>query len=394
MTTTVTSLQATARPPSEIEGRRTAPVKAWAVVGAAFVVLAGLVVASWLLDHPVKTPTGVDEVPGWMKGVLIGYQIISVIGLVAVIYWKVYRPWRREGEASFDGLLVLALLTCFWQDTLCNYVVTWVTYNSYMVNLGAWNTKIPGWLSPHGNLVAEPLLGNITTYAWVILPWIALGNYVMRKAKQRWPQLGTLGLLGVAFLFMAVSDAVLETTMMRLGIWTYAGAISSLTINAGKYYQYPLYEGVFWGSLMAMWAGFRYFRNDKGESIAERGTHDLRVSRRGRTWLRFLAITGFVQATMLFAYSMPSQFVAIHSEPWPKDITSRSYFTNGFCGEGTTYACSGPANPIPRPKSARVGPDGQLIPAGTARCVEDAAVKQIPSDLAAHHKPATACPEP
>jgi hypothetical protein len=68
-----------------------------------------------------------------------------------------------------------------------------------------------------------------------------------------------------------------------------------------------------------------------------------------------------VNLIFLLGYNLPHQFFAIHSGPWPKDITSRSYLTDGFCGPLTTYACAGPNTPIPRPNSSHVSPEGKLV---------------------------------
>ena len=66
-------------------------------------------------------------------------------------------------------------------------------------------------------------------------------------------------------------------------------------------------------------------------------------------------------------YNLPMGLVSMHADPWPKDVLKRSYFTNGMCGPGTTYACAGPDVPLARPHSADVSPTGELIPASEHR---------------------------
>jgi hypothetical protein len=75
--------------------------------------------------------------------------------------------------------------------------------------------------------------------------------------------------------------------------------------------------------------------------------------------VQFLALAGAINATFLL-YNVPAAISGLYASPWPEDITRRSYFTNGICGSGTTYACSGPAIPIPRPDSLHVTPNGEL----------------------------------
>ncbi len=183
----------------------------------------------------------------------------------------------------------------------------------------------------------------------------------MRRARQRWPQISALQLVLVTFAFFALFDLIVEGSFMRLGFWTYAGAIRSVTLFAGHYYQFPLYEPLLFG---ATWTGFaclRFFRNDKGESAVERGSHELRVHAKTRTVLRFLALAGAANVIFIATYDVPINLIAIHGDAWPADITSRSYLTDGLCGSGTTYACPAPSIPFPHGDSDHVAPNQTLV---------------------------------
>jgi hypothetical protein len=114
------------------------------------------------------------------------------------------------------------------------------------------------------------------------------------------------------------------------------------------------------------WACLRYFRNDRGETIAECGLDRLHLSQKGRLGVRFLALVGACNVVIFATYNLPMALAGLYSDPWPTDITSRSYFTNGICGPGTTYACPGPEVPINRPRSAHLDPGGGLVPVGSA----------------------------
>ena len=53
---------------------------------------------------------------------------------------------------------------------------------------------------------------------------------------------------------------------------------------------------------------------------------------------------------------------AVNTDPWPKDIVDRPYFTVGMCGPGTEFACIDPRVPEPvGPRSAHISPEGKLI---------------------------------
>ncbi|HEX9684078.1 MAG TPA: spirocyclase AveC family protein [Acidimicrobiales bacterium] len=347
------------------EAQPAKPVKWWAAVGVAFIALEAYVLAHWIISgNATRTPTGSTPVPGWMTVMAHTWEAAGVVALVWTIYHFVVRPWRRERRITVDGMLVLTFFTLFWQDPLLNYSQTFATYNSTFINFGNWAASLPGWLGPNGNLFAEPIIWTAPVYVYASMGGVLLANLVMRKAKQRRPSLGTPGLIGVALVFCMGFDFVIETVWMRLGIYTYAGAIDWLTLFSGHYYQFPIYEVVLAGGMFAAFACLRYFQNDKGQTVAERGIDEIQTSTRNKSWLRFLATVGIVNVLMLATYNLPMQWFGTHADPWPEDITSRSYLTNGLCGPGTTYSCPGPGVPIPRPDSLHLSPSGELVDPG------------------------------
>jgi hypothetical protein len=229
------------------------------------------------------------------------------------------------------------------------------------MNLGNWDPHILGWLSPHANLTAEPLVWLLPAYVYCVFGGAMVGSVVMRKAKERWPRLGTFGLVMTCLVFFWVWDAAIETVFMRAGFYVLGGSISWLTLFHGHYYQFPIYEPIMEGSWWAAFACIRYFRNDKGQTLAERGIDKVRIGAKPKTVIRFLALAGICNVGFL-VYNAPASLAGLYASPWPKDITSRSYFMdNNICGTGSTYACSGPAIPIPRRTSAHVSPEGTLV---------------------------------
>src|SRR3546814_16200910 len=66
----------------------------------------------------------------------------------------------------WDGMLMLALLTMWIQDPMCNYFNFTFMYNAHFVNMGSWSSFLPGWQSPRGSNLPEPifLMGGI--YLW------------------------------------------------------------------------------------------------------------------------------------------------------------------------------------------------------------------------------------
>jgi len=361
-------LKAPPRPAPPIAERRTPPIKAWAVVGALFLVFEVYLLAAWVLSGDFKaTPTGPTPMPGWMEWTTVAGQILSPIAAAVFVYFFLIRQWRRAGHITLDGLCCGVFATLIWQDSIQNYTQVIATYNTHLVNFGSWNRWIPGWISPHGNLMAEPVLFTFPVYLWGIWGWAILVNWFMRRCKARYPLIGTYGLVAATFSFACFTDVVAEPLFMRLGFWSYPGSISWLTLFPGHYYQLPLHEIVLWSATLTAYACLRYYKNDHGETWAERGLGELRGSPRQKTGMRFLALTGLCNVILIVCFDIPVQVFGAHQSAWPRDVVNRSYLTDGFCGPGTTYQCFGPGVPMPRRDSARIGHDGELVPAGSPR---------------------------
>lgn len=348
------------------ESRAAAPVQLWAAFGAVALAFIVFVLAKWVTGPYFKeVPSGPSDPPTWMSTVLTTWQFVGVFVALGFLYWFVVRPWRRDGRPSTDGLLCIACFVLYFQDPLGNFFNHWFAYNTTLVQFGSWVNEIPGWLAygEPGRMLTEPLIFTGAFYIWAFFGLAVVGSAAMRKAKARWPRLGTFGLISVAFVVCALADLVLEgLVMMPLGAYHYGGAHQPM-IFEDYYHQFPLYEAVFAGALFAGLAGLRYFRNDRGETVAERGIDRLNVSQRRKSVLRFLALVGATQAIMLLTYNLPvATLVGAHTADWPESIQKRSYFTSYLCGEGTDRLCPNDALPNDRGSWAiHIGPDGKVV---------------------------------
>ncbi|MBB5916062.1 hypothetical protein BJY24_004974 [Nocardia transvalensis] len=73
------------------------------------------------------------------------------------------------------------------------------------------------------------------------------GCWVMRKITSRWPNITNLRLILATYAFTFVLDFVMEAGfMLPFGLYTYPGAIRSVSFAAGTYHQGPVYEGLMW----------------------------------------------------------------------------------------------------------------------------------------------------
>ena len=347
----------------DVDERKARPIVFWAILGVVFIVWQLYAFIGWIASGPEPTPLGPDPVPTWHTVAVWTATLIGVVAAPAAVYFWLIRPWRRTGRIQFDGLMLIGAAGLYWQDGGINWTANWYTYSAaFPGQLGSWYGHLPGWMAPSGSLFVEPFLWDAFMYIYAYFGAMVLGGWVLRKVKERRPQTTMAGLIVIAVSFGALFDLVLEPlVVVRAGLWTYPGAIEGLTIFHGHYYQFPLYEALLAGFWWGGFALFRYYRNDRGESIAERGVEQLRVGARAKTSIRLLAIIGAMNAIAMVTYTIPIQAFALNSDPWPQDHLDRSYLTDQLCGPGTSYACTGPKVPNPRPGSSHINPDGKLV---------------------------------
>ena len=349
--------------------RGSTAVRVWATVGGALLALQLYVWARWLAGPFFeRVPAGPTDPPMYMKVPLMANAIMLWVGLPFAIWWFFVRPWRRERRITLDGMLFVSMGLMFFQDPLLNYLNTWCTYNTWLFNRGSWTSYIPGWVSPEepGRQVAEPLLTNVPGYAYGVLLITIAGCAVMRKIKARWPGISNLRLIAVTYGLAFLFDFVMEgLVLLPIGLYTYPGAIRSVSMNADTYYQWPVYEGLMWGAVQAALCCLRYFTDERGRTLVERGLDGVRGGFVRQQATRLLAIFAGVSGCFFFFYMAPAQWIGMHADPWPQDHQKRSYFTGGICGEGTDKPCPNPALPLPTNRSGYINTDGELVlPAG------------------------------
>ena len=353
------------------EAAKNVPIKVWATFGALILAFELYVVIKWVTG-PYFTPVdiGASDIPNWMEISLRVQEVVFVAILGWVIWHFIVQPYRKERRFTFDGLLCMAIFVFAWfQDPIANYSGAIFTYNSGLLDMGSWVNEVPGAVTQGqpGAQISEGLW-DAAIYPGVLFLGTLLGTWFMRKFKAWRPQTTPLGLIAALFGFMIVADFIMEAViLMPLGGYTYSGAPDWTSINTSHYYKYTFLEGLTFGASWSAWAALRYFMDDKGHSVVERGVDKINASSNRKAGLRFLAIGGFVSLTMFAFTTVPWNWMALHQSEWPQDVQKRSYFTQGLCGADTTFVCAGPSAPLPlADKSAHMGPDGKLVvPEGT-----------------------------
>jgi len=304
-----------------------------------------------------RVPAGPTPLPGWMKANLIFWQTISPIAAISLIGVLVVRPLVRERTIPLDGRFVLAFATLWFQDPLCNFTGSWVTYNTWMFNMGSWHADVPGSASfaAPGQMLAEPLL--LIPFLYVYFFWLAcvMGSAIMRRITSWRPAAGKPTLIGGCLLVILLFDFVLEGLIwMPGGAWTLAGGTDPVLFS-GSYHQFTVNEWVPVSLTLTAVACVRHFRDDLGRTFAERGVDRLNATPRRKLLMQTLAIIGAVQVVMFCCYTAPNFVFGLHATRWPTAVQKRSYFTDYICGQGTPRACPGPDVPNIRNANSTAG---------------------------------------
>ena len=122
------------------------------------------------------------------------------------------------------------------------------------------------------------------------------------------------------------------------------------------------------GALFTGLASLRYFTNDRGQMIAERGIEKVKGSAGRKVIMRVGAVTAVAQGIFFLTYCVPNTMVGLNSDPWPKDLQKRSYFLDNVCGAATNRLCPAPGVSNIRDDSSYVGADGTVVvPKGADR---------------------------
>jgi len=343
--------------------RQTRAISWWAGLGAAFLAFAAYLIIAWIAaGEPARVEVGPTPIPTWMQ-IALGIQQWGLFaGMLALIWFKAVRPRLRTGKVPFDGLMVLSFALMWWSDPLYNYFTPGFNYNAYFINLGSWVGHVPGWMSPNPTEIPQPLLWLPGVYTCAFFLMVIIVNWIFRKTRERWPTISPVSMCLVAFVPMMVVGTLWEAAFMVMGSHTYASSIREVTLNAGHYYAFPVYQGITASLLYTTWGAMRYFRDDKGRSFAERGIDQLKVSNRSKGWLRFFAVSGAITGIFFVFYHVPNAMIALRGDGWSDDVQKRSYFVTEMCGAASDVACPNPTLPFPRgDQSVKVGPDGTLV---------------------------------
>jgi Spirocyclase AveC-like len=323
--------------------RRVSALNAAAALGILLACFQAYVLVKWVAGPNFREVTyGPTIPPTWMRVAILTAEVLSTAMVVVLVYRFVVRPWRQERRLPFDGLLVLTALCVSMYDPLSGYFHVWFAYNSYFFNRGTATVGLPGWQSFNepGAQIAWPIFFIPALYAAMFLGIPVLGCWVMRQVRSRWPHLRNTALVAICFVTIAGIDIGLEgVVVMRLGFYDHTGP--SIPLLDSYYSHNALANIVLVAVTITAVTALRFFRNDRGETLVERGSRHFGTTGPKVTALRFFAVFAAMQACLLLGYHLPMAIWTTISPTtaWHEDMQQNSYLNDHICGVGTPRVC-------------------------------------------------------
>jgi hypothetical protein len=273
---------------------------------------------------------------------------VVMLVLTAWLLWKfVLGPFFRDGKLSFDGLFFLACFMLVLQEPWHAWIRPQLLYNDIFINYGSWMGYLPV-SNPTAHRTPLPIAFAGLGYFWIVAGPAWCGSRLMSRGRARHPAISVVSLVGLAFLGFCIFDLIIESFITRTGMFIYPSTIPELTLFAGTPHQFPLYETMSWAGTYTVLASIHHFRNDKGETWADRNFDSLAMPGPLRTFARWLAIMALCQLAILVTYNIPYMFWALHGGKFTVTEESHPWLTAGLCGTSTPYDCPGPGVPFAR----------------------------------------------
>jgi Spirocyclase AveC-like len=319
-------------------GRASKVIIIWAGIGASFVLWQLWIYGSWLASGPEQITR--FRTPGsttWWWAQITQWGLL-LIAIGTVIY--VGRRCWRERQLTTEAMLMIGILSNWWQDPLYNYFRPGFFFNSNLINLESWISHIPGVVTPYANLQPEAIVWGFAGYLGVFAAQVLIMVWLMRKMRDRWPKLGGFTLFGIVAALAFVMDAAFEMPMIHTRMYAYPAAWSHLALWGGTPFQLPWLHFAGGALFYAGCAALLVFRDDRGLTVVERGAAGIRSTWR-RTTARVLAFVAFVNLVSL-AYFPLVELQILHTDPFPQGFESAQ--VNGLCGnDGQPYGpCPAP----------------------------------------------------
>lgn len=159
------------------------------------------------------------------------------------------RAWLRGGHANFF-------------------------HSSQWINVNTWTGYAPGVVNPTASQMPQPIIFIGSIYPFGLLGFSMILNKGMAAMRSRWPEISNARLIALTYLGGFSLGILLEAPMFLMNLWGLPGAPRALALF-GNGQRFAAAEYVTTAIVFTTTACVRFFRNDKGRTIAERGLENL-----------------------------------------------------------------------------------------------------------------------
>jgi len=270
--------------------------EAWTLVG-------------WLHSGPHAVTAGRDAYSfswWWARGIEVVAVTIALTLLVSAV-----RQSRRAGRMSFELKLWIALLlTSFW-DSVTNVLQPIWFYSSDFVNLNEWWGHAPGFVSPAGGHEPFPVVALVFLYPCFVLE-SRLAVKAWSALRRAYPGISDVRLVAVGLLGALAVGSLISMTFVLPHLW--AGPGMGPMILSTHSYRWSFAEFAYVGTWSTVICALRYFVDDRGLPLTERGFEHLPPFRRDLAGV--LATTAWCSLAVI-VLSMVVTVSGLYARPYP-----------------------------------------------------------------------------
>lgn len=290
--------------------------------------------AGWLADGPHQITEFRDrDSTSWYAARVAEVLILAGTLVIAGI---VVRDCLRKRRLTFDAMLIIGLTTAAFWDPIYNWITPAWLYSSNWLNLNDWFAHAPLALNPDHGRMPWPIFPVLVGYSFWGLAFAALDNAVMRRVRRRRPGIGPAGLVAVAFASAGTTTVVAFGVFKLLDLMHAPGFRA--TFLADNEFAFFFWSG---GIVFGAIACLRFFLDENGLALPERGTEGMSPSR--RTVVSLLATIATCQLVVIAGWGLLSVPATLYSAPYPE---TPAHLINGLCDApgitGTEYGpCPG-----------------------------------------------------
>ena len=300
-----------------------------AMVGLLFLVWEAWTLIAWLSDGPDPITQYRDTSSGARTAARI-YEV-GMIALSVVVAAYVIRGCRTAGRLTFDAMLVIASGLSFWLDPLLNFYQPLDLYSSNWTNVGNWCGHAPFLVNKTCGDLPEPIIFIGLMYTFGFLTAAIVACALARAARRRWPSISNGRIIALFALSGVAFNTVMETPILLMHLWYYASFPDSMSIflthNVRLPWAYAIPASVLAFGALGM---ARFFKDDRGDTVFERGLGHLGNTRRQLVTL--FSVIGFMQVLVFVGIALLWIF-GPYASPWrdaPRHVINGICDTSGF----------------------------------------------------------------